>query len=252
MQDSLTIDGVRYRKLDKKSKTDEKIYQEIEKELAEQSAEKEKENERKFANIVKTLNAERNSYHLTRIVLVRYLAFIYLVAFVVAYNQNIHLLGRNGLLPVNKFMDNYYSKSRITIPKNADFLTDLKAKFSLFFKLPTLFWFFNWRTDIDLLLSGAALAGMTLSGLVLVQGGANSIIMLSLWLLYHSIINVGQTWYSFGWESQVVESGFIVLFLVPFFSIKQINAKSPPSFIVICIYRWLISRIMIGAVCEYK
>ncbi len=248
----MTIDGIRYRKLDKKSKTNEKLYREIEKEVAEQNAEKEKESERKFAGMVTSMNAERNSYHLTRIVLIRYLAFIYLVAFLVAYNQNIFLLGKNGLLPANKFLDNYLAKSRISIPKNAHFLTDTKAKFALFLKLPTLFWFFNWTRDMDLLLSGAAMAGITLSGFVLVQGGANSIVMLSLWLLYHSIINVGQTWYSFGWESQVVESGFIAVFLVPFFSIRQINVKSPPSFIIICVYRWLISRIMIGAVCLYN
>lgn len=30
---------------------------------------------------------------------------------------------------------------------------------------------------------------------------------LVLWLLYQSVVNVGQTWYSFGWESQLLETG---------------------------------------------
>lgn len=77
---------------------------------------------------------------------------------------------------------------------------------------------------------------------------ANSIMLLIMWLLYHSIVNIGQTWYSFGWESQVLESGFIAIFLVPFFSLKKIDTKSPPSVIIIFLYRWLIFRIMIGAV----
>jgi hypothetical protein len=37
------------------------------------------------------------------------------------------------------------------------------------------------------------------------------------------------------------------MFLVPFFSLKKINPKSPPSFVTILLYRWLIVRIMYGA-----
>ena len=72
--------------------------------------------------------------------------------------------------------------------------------------------------------------------------------MFILWLLYHSIVNVGQTWYSFGWESQLLETGFITMFLVPLFSLNMMDVKSPPSIIAIHLYRWLIFRIMIGAV----
>ena len=86
-----------------------------------------------------------------------------------------------------------------------------------------------------------------LSTFVLVMGAANFFLMSILWLLYHSIVNIGQTWYSFGWESQVLESGFIAMFLVPLFSLKKINAKSPPSFVSVLLYRWLIVRIMLGA-----
>lgn len=82
---------------------------------------------------------------------------------------------------------------------------------------------------------------------ITLSGAANSLIMLSLWLLYHSIVNVGQTWYSFGWESQILECGFIAIFLVPLISLRKIDEKSPPSFVAILLYRWLIFRIMIGA-----
>jgi hypothetical protein len=83
---------------------------------------------------------------------------------------------------------------------------------------------------------------------IFLTGSANSLMMFILWLLYHSIVNVGQTWYSFGWESQLLETGFITMFLVPLFSLNMMDAKSPPSFIAIHLYRWLIFRIMIGAV----
>lgn len=71
--------------------------------------------------------------------------------------------------------------------------------------------------------------------------------MFTLWLLYHGLVNIGQTWYSFGWESQLLESGFIMIFLVPFLSVDMINSKSKPSFVAIVLLRWLIVRIMLGA-----
>ena len=133
-------------------------------------------------------------------------------------------------------------------PFNRTIFDEFKAKLSLFLQYPTFFWFFDWQNNIDQLLEITALLGLTLASLVLIMGSANSFIMFALWLLYHAIVNIGQTWYSFGWESQLLESGFLAIFLVPFFSLNQFNIESPPSFIVILLYRWLIFRIMLGAV----
>ena len=36
-----------------------------------------------------------------------------------------------------------------------------------------------------------------------------------LWVLYLSIVNVGQIWYGFGWESLLLETGFLAIFLGP-------------------------------------
>ena len=38
---------------------------------------------------------------------------------------------------------------------------------------------------------------------------------LVLWVLYLSIVNVGQTFYGFGWESLLLEAGFLAIFLGP-------------------------------------
>eukprot|EP01038_Epipyxis_sp_PR26KG_P014960 gene14960-20125_t len=60
-----------------------------------------------------------------------------------------------------------------------------------------------------------------------------------------SIINIGQTWYSFGWESQLLEIGFLSLFLLPLYNPDKISFPTP----LLCIWgnRWLLFRIMIGA-----
>lgn len=164
------------------------------------------------------------------------------MAFLIALNQNQQLIGRNGLTPANKYMEKVLKQ--LTKKSNVD---DFKTTWNIFMKIPSIFWFFDWQNNIDTLLLNTSLFGLSLSVLIMVTGSANSFMMISLWTCYHAIVNVGQTWYSFGWESQLLESGFIAIFLVPFFSLRKIDPKSPPSLIPILLYRWLIFRIMLGA-----
>jgi hypothetical protein len=59
-----------------------------------------------------------------------------------------------------------------------------------------------------------------------------------------------QVWYSFGWESQLLETGFLAIFLVPAsspFSLHQLPADLPAPCVGVWGYRWLIVRIMLGA-----
>jgi hypothetical protein len=60
-----------------------------------------------------------------------------------------------------------------------------------------------------------------------------------MWLTYLSIVNVGQTWYSFGWESLLLECGFLAIFL-------GARDTAPPT-IVIWMFRWVVFRLMFGA-----
>ncbi|XP_064601523.1 lipase maturation factor 1-like [Liolophura sinensis] len=113
--------------------------------------------------------------------------------------------------------------------------------------VPSLLWLVDYKSNIDTYLDYIALAGMTLSGLVMVMGGANCVVMAVLWMLYHSIVNVGQRWYSFGWESQLLETGFLAIFLCPVYSINPVPRGTPVSRVAIWAYRWLIFRIMLGA-----
>ena len=39
------------------------------------------------------------------------------------------------------------------------------------------------------------------------------LLWLLLWVCYLSIVNVGQIWYSFGWESLLLEAGLLVVFV---------------------------------------
>lgn len=59
---------------------------------------------------------------------------------------------------------------------------------------PSILWFMDW-SDMDANLDGMALVGLALSGFVLVTGMANMVIMATLWVLYHSLVSVGQLWW---------------------------------------------------------
>src|SRR5262249_49316378 len=50
----------------------------------------------------------------------------------------------------------------------------------------------------------------------------------------------------YGWEIQLLETGFLAIFLCPLSSVRPFPRKRPPL-LVIVLHRWLIFRIMIGA-----
>lgn len=104
------------------------------------------------------------------------------VAFSVAYNQNKQLIGEDGLMPSKSYLNSVkrYVGGRIGM--------------AAFAYTPSVLWLLDW-SDMDTNLDGIALLGMALSAFVLVTGMANMVIMVTLWVLYHSLVNVGQLWW---------------------------------------------------------
>jgi hypothetical protein len=155
---------------------------------------------------------------LVRLLVQRGLAAIYFIAFLSALNQFRALLGERGLLPVTRVLE------------RARFL-DAPSVFHLHYS--------------DRFFSALALAGVTLS-LVAAAGLSEAgplwvsvAVWLVLWALYLSIVNLGQAFYSFGWESMLVEAGFFAAFLGP--------SSMQPSFIPILLLRWMLFRTELGA-----
>lgn len=170
---------------------------------------------------------ERETYFLTRFALLRALGAIYAVAFLVAANQIVPLIGTHGLTPLPLFV------SRVN-----DALGSTSAAF---FRLPSIFWFNHG----DAMLVTTAWIGVALS-LVVVAGYANAIIMALLWALYMSFVHLGQEWYGYGWETQLLENGFLAIFLCPLVDPRPFSRKPPPV-AIIWLHRALIFRVMLGA-----
>ncbi len=171
--------------------------------------------------------SRENTWYLTRFVLLRFLGFVYAVAFLIAARQILPLIGSNGLTPAAPYMalvqDHFGSRG------------------SAFLHLPSLFWF----GISDRLLVGVAWAGFALS-LVVMAGYANAIVMALLWATYMSYVHIGQIWYSYGWEIQILETGFLAIFLCPLLDPRPFSRR-PPPILILWLYRWLGFRILLGA-----
>src|ERR1043165_3155913 len=159
-----------------------------------------------------------SEYWLTRLVLQRGLAGIYFIAFAVAINQFRPLLGAHGITPVPFFLQN----------------TTFKDSPSVFY------WYYSDGFAMALSWSGLLCALLAVSGVSERFGTPVSMAVWGwMWLTYLSIVNVGQVWYSFGWESLVLECGFLAIFL-------GARDTAPPA-VVIWMYRWVAFRLMFGA-----
>jgi hypothetical protein len=162
--------------------------------------------------------AEAEGYQLARMLLQRGVALVYLLAFANVLLQWRPLLGERGLLPAPAFIER--------VPWR---------------RAPSLFhWRYSDRLAMTLAGAGAAtstalLVGLPQSGPAWVAMGCFAL----LWVLYLSFVNVGQVFYGFGWESLLLEAGFLAIFLG--------SGDLAPSWLVLLAFRWLLLRVELGA-----
>jgi Lipase maturation factor len=164
-------------------------------------------------------------FEFARQVLQRGIAALYLVAFVSSLNQFRPLLGEHGLLPAPELLEWARSSQRAGRTLR-----------------PTVFRWMRYtdRRLVGLCIGGIAVAAVLVCGIP--QLGPPWVPMLAfllLWLAYMSIVSIGQTFYSFGWEMLLLEAGFLAAFLG--------SDSQPPSTIVIVLFWWLLFRLEFGA-----
>jgi hypothetical protein len=170
---------------------------------------------------------KRPTYWLTRFIILRSLGVVYAIGFLVAANQILPLVGSDGLLPIGLFLDRIRQV--------------LGSSFSGFLRLPSLFWLIH----SDTALLATAWAGFALS-CVVAAGYANALLLAILWGLYMSFVHLGQDWYGYGWEVQLLETGFLAIFLCPLLDARPFPRRETPL-PILWLFRWLIFRMMLGA-----
>uniref|UniRef100_A0A673UFZ2 Lipase maturation factor 1 n=1 Tax=Suricata suricatta TaxID=37032 RepID=A0A673UFZ2_SURSU len=103
------------------------------------------------------------------------------VAFLVALQQNKPLIGDRGLLPCRLYLESVrrYFQGR--------------GAWDAVSYAPTVLWLLDW-SHMDANLDALALLGLAVSSFVLLTGCANMVLMAALWVLYMSLVSVGQVW----------------------------------------------------------
>jgi predicted DCC family thiol-disulfide oxidoreductase YuxK len=169
-------------------------------------------------------------YHLTRLtfgkrirpwqyakvewLFLRLLGAIYFAAFSSLALQITGLIGQRGILPTSGY------------------LTAVASTLGVrgYWSMPTIFWLAHG----DGILEGACILGAALSMALLfgpLKGALERLLLVCLYILYLSLSIAGQDFLAFQWDSLLLETGFLAIFLG--------NSK-----IVALLFRWLLFRLM--------
>ena len=169
-------------------------------------------------------------YHLTRLtfgkrvlplqfaktewLFLRLLAAIYLIAFASLAVQITGLIGAQGILPLGGYL--------------AAVSKTLGARG--YWSMPTIFWLAHgdWFLKAACI-AGAAMAVLLLTGIL--KGIWERLLLVGLYVLYLSLSTAGQDFLSFQWDSLLLETGFLAIFLG--------NSR-----VVVLLFRWLLFRLM--------
>jgi len=150
----------------------------------------------------------------TQWLFLRALALIYAVAFGSLAFQVTGLIGEHGILPVAPFL--------ASVERTGSVLR--------FLAIPSLLWI----ASDDTTLVGLCFAGVVLSCMLLLTGFARGkferLILAILFVLYLSFASAGQEFLSFQWDSLLLETGFLAIFL-------------GRTRIVPWLFRWLVFRL---------
>jgi lipase maturation factor 1 len=165
------------------------------------------------------------SYQLATWLFLRFLGFIYLVAFSSLALQIRGLIGARGILPVSEFL---YSQRRWGSWR--------------FHRVPTLCWLNSSDSALLFLSWGGAVLSV-----LLILGVAPKANLLLLWAFYLSLFNVGRIFLGYQWDVLLLEVGFLAIFLAPpdWLNISPSHSASPA--IVRLLLSWTLFRLMFSS-----
>jgi hypothetical protein len=174
--------------------------------------------------------ASYSTFNLSRWIFLRLIGLSYLAAFWSLSGQILGLIGQDGILPAQRYL-------QLLTGELAD---------QRFWLVPTL----TWINCSDTFLQFLCWAGIGLSVLVLV-GICTGPVLVLLWIGYMSIVNVGQDFLAFQWDILLLETGFLSIFLAPWQLVeppwrlgRYMAPNQAPSIIALWLLRWLLFRLM--------
>jgi lipase maturation factor 1 len=158
----------------------------------------------------------------SRWIFLRVLGLIYLSAFVSLWVQLDGLVGSSGILPAERLME----LARAQLGGRPHLL-------------PTLLWFGASDTFLHVLTgAGTALAVLLTIGIAPVP------VLTALWALYLSLSLGGQTFFSFQWDTLLLEAGFLAIWLAPLTVSPRAERHAPVRRPALWLLWWLLFRLM--------
>jgi hypothetical protein len=161
----------------------------------------------KLTRLLWGASAQRPAFAVANMLFLRALALIFLIALLSYRHQAAGLNGPNGILPVGPFFDAVSSH-----------LGD-----GAFWALPSLVWLSPDLETLHLLVNiGIAASLLALIGIL------QPLCFLTLWAVMLSLCVAGQDFYGFQWDSLLIETGFLAMFLAPWRLKPNREAVDPP------------------------
>jgi hypothetical protein len=156
----------------------------------------------------------------------RALGLIYCAAFASLAVQIKGLIGRNGILPAEAFLES----ARVRLGRRR------------FFTLPTLCW---WRAT-DGFLQFLCWSGVALS-LLLAAGFLPVPTLILLWLSYLSLLNTCGVFLGYQWDVLLLETGFLSIWLAPVDVAFDWPPSVAPNRMALWLAWWLLFRLMFSS-----
>lgn len=169
---------------------------------------------------------ERASASFPTFIFLRLMGVIYFIAFLSAAQQVVPLLGTHGLLPATRYLQ---------------VASEQLSDSNLWLTVPTVMWF----NQSDIALQAICYLGIVASLFVLI-GFGTGFALLACYLLYLSIVSVGQAFLSYQWDWLLLEAGFAALWVSPWFDLPGKNSSLPrPRLMPVWLLRTIIFKLML-------
>lgn len=163
----------------------------------------------------------RSDFLISRWLFLRLLGLVYAIAFVSLWLQIHGLVGSQGILPAQDFLN--AAQLRVDNP---------------YLQLPTI----CWLGCSDTILTWLCGLG-TAASVMLALGIAPIPSLILLWTLYLSLSVVGQLFLSFQWDTLLLETGFFAIFVAPGTLLPNLTLGKPPNRIALWLLWWLLFKL---------
>ena len=169
---------------------------------------------------------EKNSFSVSVWLFFRLLGIVYLSAFLSYWLQIPGLVGENGILPANIYLE----------------ASNYNLGYKAYYYLPTIFWLSSSDGFISVVTIFAALLSV-----ILTIGILTLPVSIILFVIHLSLVVIGQNFMSFQWDFLLLEVGLLSIFIAPRTVFHSTSKLISPSKILLLIFWFLLFRLIFSS-----